>query len=134
MHPILRDRITEIEFDKFKVLDKIQIVKRFLIPRICANIGLRAEQFHIPENTIEQLIRRYCPSEAGVRDIKKVMEAIFKRLNLLQLPQELNIPYGQVRPRRVEDKMVITTPIAEKLLIDYKSGNELPMSVQMFYT
>lgn len=130
VHPILRDRITEIQFDRFSVLDKVRIAKKFLFPRICSNIGLRPEKFEISETTLEELIRRYAPGEDGVREMKKMLETLFLRLNLAQLPQKLDIPY-KIKPQK--DVFTITLPIATQLLKGYQAEEGLSVSAQMMY-
>jgi hypothetical protein len=133
VNPILLDRLKPIQFDTFKKKDKIIIAKNFLVPAACKNIGILRDRFYISDKTIEELINRYASTEGGVRDLEKIIEYVFERLNLVQLPQTLNLQYKNVRPKLLDGKVHITTDMAMKLLTGVKDKS-LPMSVQMMYT
>jgi ATP-dependent Lon protease len=115
INPILKDRIEEIHFTTFKTKEKIEIAKKFLIPKFCKNVGL-SPNFHIPEHSIEELIKQYSPYDGGVRKLEKIIEKIFLRLNLVNLPQTLNLNYKDVKPIKKGKYFIINTKIIKKLL------------------
>ena len=119
LNPILRDRLTEIQFVSFKKEDKLVIAKDFLINKACENIGLKINNFILEDNTIRNLIEKYTPiEESGVRSLKRIIETLFLRINLFQLPQDLNISYKNMKFKLKNGKYNITDDIISQLLKD----------------
>ena len=62
--------------------------------KACNNIGLKKENYIFDEDTLKDLIEKYTDKEeAGIRSLKRIIETIFLRINLLYLPQKLNLSY-----------------------------------------
>jgi ATP-dependent Lon protease len=119
LNPILRDRLTEINFTSFKKNDKMIIAKDFLIKNSCKNIGLNHNDYIFPDETILTLIEKYTSNEeSGVRSLKRVIETLFLRINLYQLPQNLNISYKNLKIKKNEGKLKIEKRIVSELLKD----------------
>ena len=119
LNPILRDRLTEIKFNSFKKNDKVIIAKKFLIKRACKNIGLKYDDYIFPEDTITTLIERYTANEeSGVRSLKRIIETLFLRINLYQLPQTLNISYRNLKMKQTGGKYKIGERVVSELLKD----------------
>ena len=119
LNPILRDRLTEIEFTSFGKKEKMVIVKDFLMEKACDNIGLQIQNYHITDSIISFLIERYTPrGESGVRNIKRVIETLFLRLNLYNLPQNLQISYNSLIIKKKNNKYNITKKVIETILQD----------------
>jgi ATP-dependent Lon protease len=119
LNPILRDRLTEIKFSSFKKQDKLIIAKNFLIKRACENIGLQINNYILTDETLLKLIEKYTPNEeSGVRSLKRIIETLFLRLNLFQLPQDLNISYKNMKIKSKEGKYKINETILSELLKD----------------
>jgi ATP-dependent Lon protease len=119
LNPILRDRLTEIKFTPFKKNEKLIISKNFLIKRACENIGLKKENYILDDDTISNLIEKYTVNDdSGVRNIKRVIETLFLRINLFHLPQKLNISYKNINIKIKEGKYIITNEIISEMLKD----------------
>jgi len=119
LNPILRDRLTEIKFSSFKKQDKLIIAKNFLIKRACENIGLRMDNYIFNDDTLSNLIEKYTPrEESGVRSLKRIIETLFLRLNLFQLPQDLNISYKNMKIKSKNGKYKINDTVLTELLKD----------------
>lgn len=77
---ILLDRLNKILIEAYTTLDKIQIVKNFIIKEmnnmICLKINVQIE-----DDIIEYIIENYT-QEAGVRELKRCFEKIFLQLNI----------------------------------------------------
>lgn len=131
LNPILRDRLTEIQFTSFQKEDKLVIAKDFLIDKACENIGLKMDNFILEDNTIRKLIEKYTPrEESGVRSLKRIIETLFLRINLFQLPHDLNISYKNMKFKVQNGKYHITDDIISQLLKDivpYMSSAVLSM-------
>ena len=59
--------------------EKIEIARRYLIPRQLKEAGLTAEQLVIPDETLGFLIRRYT-REAGVRELERLLGSIARKV------------------------------------------------------
>ena len=84
INSILRDRIKIIKLKGFKTKDKIEIAKKYSIPKICKNIGFEEKNISIPEKTLEKIIDSYCP-EQGVRKLEKCIETLIMKINLYNM-------------------------------------------------
>lgn len=70
IQPALLDRMEIIELSGYTVEEKVQIAKKYLVPKQRKLHGLKAEQFKINDTVLEQLIEEYT-RESGVRGLDK---------------------------------------------------------------
>ena len=80
--PILLDRMIKINTEGFKTKDKIKIAEDYLVPSIIKDIGLK--EGDITFNCIEWIISTYASKEKGVRNLKRILENIIKKINILR--------------------------------------------------
>jgi ATP-dependent Lon protease len=66
----LMDRMEIIRIPGYTEDEKVEIVKRHVLPKIIANHGLKAGEFVLPDEAIRDLIRYYT-REAGVRSLER---------------------------------------------------------------
>ena len=85
INPILKDRLTIVKFNGYTIDEKIRIVIDFIIPQLLVNIGFIKDDIIIDEDTIKYIIEKYTNNEDGVRNIKRCIEEIFLKINLLRL-------------------------------------------------
>jgi ATP-dependent Lon protease len=71
----VRDRMEVIELPGYTEDEKLEIAKRYLIPRRLAANGLRAEQCDIAADAIRTIISDYT-REAGVRNLERLIGAV----------------------------------------------------------
>lgn len=87
--PILKDRITEIQFDSFSKNEKIKIAKDFLYPKICKNINISVGDVIITNDMLGHIINCYTKeSEKGVRNVQRALTALIMKINLKHLMSE----------------------------------------------
>ena len=75
----LRDRMEVIEIPGYTEEEKIEIGKRYLLPKQIASHGLQERSVTIPGRTWTTLVREYT-REAGVRQLDRELAAICRRL------------------------------------------------------
>jgi len=75
IQPALLDRMEVIEINGYTLEEKIQIAKKYLIPKQKKNHGLKARDFELVDKVIERMIEGYT-RESGVRGLEKQIAAI----------------------------------------------------------
>jgi ATP-dependent Lon protease len=92
--PILRDRITIIETHPLSLKDKLIIIKDYMLPEICKEIGFNSAEIIFNDDIVTYIIETYT-NEAGVRKIKEKITEIIRDINLNRFYNEkdFKIPY-----------------------------------------
>jgi len=113
----LRDRMEVIELPGYTEEEKLQIARRYLVPRQLEANGLRADQVSITDEALATIIRDYT-REAGVRNLERGIGAVFRhaamrfaegstepiRIDVDDLPEALG-------PRRFENEVAMRTSV-----------------------
>ncbi len=74
----LRDRMEAIEFVGYTAREKLEIARRYLVPRQCESNGLDCEEFTIGDEALSEVIDSYT-REAGVRGLERQIERIARK-------------------------------------------------------
>lgn len=107
----LLDRVELIELSSYTLFEKINIAKKYLIPKVIKQNSLEKSQFQIGDKEIEFIIRHYT-IEAGVRNLQRVFDKLARKITLKIIEGE------------VGDKFVIDIPTIKKLLGVEKISDE----------
>ena len=78
VHPALRDRLEVIELPSYTESEKLQIAKRYLLPRQLEEHGLAKKEVRIPDATLRRVIHDYT-REAGVRQLEREIAALTRK-------------------------------------------------------
>lgn len=78
IHPALRDRLEVIELPSYSETEKLQIARRYLVPRQMEEHGLHKREVKIPDTTIRRVIQDYT-REAGVRQLEREIAALTRK-------------------------------------------------------
>jgi len=73
----LRDRMEVIELSGYTEDEKLQIAKRYLVPRQQEANGVGAEQCTVTDEALRHIIRDYT-REAGVRTLERMIGGVFR--------------------------------------------------------
>jgi ATP-dependent Lon protease len=74
----LLDRMEVLDLPGYITFEKVQIAKRFLIPRQIAESGVSPRRFMISQDAIETIVERYT-REAGVRGLERRIASIARK-------------------------------------------------------
>jgi ATP-dependent Lon protease len=75
----LRDRMEVIELPGYTLEEKVEIAKRFLVPRQIEQHGIDQIDFELPDETVRVLCERYT-REAGVRNLEREIGAVCRKI------------------------------------------------------
>ncbi len=108
IHPALRDRLEVIELPSYTESEKLQIARRYLVPRQLEEHGLSRQEVKIPDSTLRRVIHDYT-REAGVRQLEREIAALTRKATrrivsnghiatpLVLAPESLNDYLGAAR-------------------------------------
>jgi ATP-dependent Lon protease len=114
--PILKDRLTIIKTNGYNLEDKVKIGHQFLITEQINKMGLNSDDIIFDDESLKYIINNFTKEE-GVRDLKRCIEKIISKINLLLL---LNNDYTNINVDYKLDVLEIpfklSTKIIDKLL------------------
>src|SRR5882672_8831665 len=87
--PPLRDRMEVIQLAGYSDREKLQIARRYLVPRQVRENGLTPEQFEITDDAIKLIATRYT-REAGVRQLERTVGRVARKVALRIAQGETN--------------------------------------------
>lgn len=129
INKILLDRIYTINTKGYQNFDKLQIAKNFLIPDIMENTGFNPENIIFSDNIIIYIIQNFT-NEEGVRQLKRCIEIMITRINLLSLVKteeqhKLDLPF------KIDNFQLPFTITTENInqLIDKKEIDTPPLNM-----
>ncbi len=79
IHPALRDRMELIEVSGYIVEEKIEIVKRHLLPKQLSNHGIKKNHIQLSDEVISFIIENYT-RESGVRELDQRLAKICRHI------------------------------------------------------
>ena len=98
VHAALHDRFEVIELPGYTEDEKIEIARRFLVPRQLTANGLSGARVVFAEETLRQLVRVYT-FEAGVRGLEREIGAICRKI-------ARRVAEGARYPRRIQPSLL----------------------------
>lgn len=84
----LLDRIEIIEVNSYTALEKLEIAKRYLVPKQLEKHGLSKQQFKITGSSLTYLIENYT-REAGVRNLERQIGTLCRKVARTLLEDEV---------------------------------------------
>ena len=104
---ILRDRMKIIRVKGYKMTDKVNICKDYIIPKLLKQIGFDDIQINLHNEILEYLIDNYT-NEGGVRKIKELINDILLEINLRKLEGT------KIIGKKIKSTITITEEMIEK--------------------
>ena len=84
VNPILLDRIYKIKTDGFTEKSKMSICKDYLLPKILEECNFTRGDIIFTDDAIRRIIQQYTDTEKGVRNLKRAVETIVAKINVLR--------------------------------------------------
>lgn len=89
---VLLDRFTVIHLEGYGSKEKMEIAEKFLLPGALKQVNL-AERVGVPKDIVSHVLETYAKEEKGVRELKRCMEQIAQKLNMLRLFNSPDLPF-----------------------------------------
>lgn len=134
--PILRDRLNIIKFDSYTAKDKRIIVKKYILPEILNNVGLKLGDIVLSDENINYIIMKYTNNEKGVRNMRRCLEDIVMKLNLIRMvkKEKSNIVFPfDIKNINIELPITVNNEMIKVLLKNY-SKDTIPDFVKNLYS
>jgi hypothetical protein len=116
VNPILMDRMYKIKTSSYLVKEKIVIANQYLIPKIRYEVNFKEGDIVIPDTTLNYIIENYTDKESGVRNLKRCIEIIYKKLNLYRLVKPGTTLFEKENTLVVEFPFHVTTEVVNNLI------------------
>ena len=79
IQPALLDRMEIIEINGYTLEEKVQIAKKYLIPKQKENHGLKSKDFELNEEVLKSIVEGYT-RESGVRGLEKQIASVARHI------------------------------------------------------
>jgi ATP-dependent Lon protease len=89
---VLMDRMMHIQLQGYSQKDKMAIAENFLVPTALRDVGL-TEKVAISKEVLEHMLREYANEETGVRELKRCVEQIAQKINMLRIFNAKELPF-----------------------------------------
>ena len=136
--PALLDRMEVIEFSGYIEEEKLEIAKRFLLPRQLEETGLEDEDIRFYESALKKIIREYS-YEAGVRNFEREIGSVLRKIARLKTekkdyskritPQAIRRFLGPQRFFETESEYEDEVGVATALAWTENGGEIMPVEV-----
>jgi len=138
----LKDRLEIIEMSSYSIFEKMRVAKEYLIPMIHLDYHIGVSEIEISDSALKYLILNYT-NEAGVRDLKRKLETIYRKviLNRMKNKKNLDIVLETKEIKKyLEEKIdsqellpkIVKPGLVEGLAVTENGGVILPFESTMF--
>lgn len=131
VNPILLDRMYKINTSGYTKKDKTQIAQKYLIPKICTEVGFREADIVIPDLVIEHIVENYTEKEEGVRNLKRCLEVVYRKLNLYRLIKPDTPLFEKEMSLKVAFPFSVTNEVVDKLVKQATDDKRMNMNLYL---
>jgi MoxR-like ATPase len=124
---VLLDRMIVIKLKGYDKKEKLAIAENFLLPAALKEVNL-AEKVDISHDILEYIVTEYAGDEDGVRELKRCIEQIAQKINMLRIFNTKDLPF------HIPDFHLPF--LVKKIHVDLflkKKDNDIDVSVQRMY-
>jgi len=89
---VLLDRFVVIQLAGYNCKEKVTIAENYIIPQALKELGLD-ERVAFDKEVVSYVVERYASEEVGVRELKRSIEQIAQKINMLRLFNTKDLPF-----------------------------------------
>jgi ATP-dependent Lon protease len=89
---VLLDRMVVVNLQGYTKKEKAEIAEHYLLPAALREVGL-VEKVGISKEVITHIIETYASEETGVRELKRCIEQITQKVNMLRMFNTKDLPF-----------------------------------------
>ena len=89
---ILMDRMITVQLSGYQTKEKIAIAEQFLLPAALKEVNLM-EKVAFSRDILQHVLENYAAEEPGVRELKRCIEQIIQRVNMLRMFNVKELPF-----------------------------------------
>ena len=89
---VLLDRMIVINLEGYSKKDKMSIAENFLLPTALKEVALQ-EKVAVGHDVLEHIMNEYASEEKGVRELKRCIEAVTQKINMLRIFNTKELPF-----------------------------------------
>jgi ATP-dependent Lon protease len=89
---ILLDRMIVVQLNGYQTKEKIAIAEQFLLPAALKEVNLM-EKVAFSRDILQHVLENYAKEENGVRELKRCLEQIAQRVNMLRMFNVKELPF-----------------------------------------
>jgi ATP-dependent Lon protease len=81
-----------IQLDGYSKKEKLAIAENFLLPGALKEVALE-EKVAVTHDVLEYIMAEYANEEKGVRELKRCLEAVAQKINMLRIFNTKDLPF-----------------------------------------
>jgi hypothetical protein len=89
---ILLDRMLVVKLEGYQAKDKLVIAEQYLLPTALREVNL-TEKVCVSKEIMQHVIETYAAEEDGVRELKRCIESIVQKINMLRMYNDKSLPF-----------------------------------------
>jgi ATP-dependent Lon protease len=89
---VLLDRMNVIHLQGYGPKEKMVIAEQYLLPAALREVNLY-ERLNVSRDILQHIIENYAKEETGVRELKRCLEAIVQKVNMLRMYNAKELPF-----------------------------------------
>ena len=128
VNPILKNRMYNIRVNGFNLKEKTVIAEQYLLPSALKELNL-FEKVSLPTEVIKYIIESYTNGEPGVREMKRAVQTIVSKINLLRFYND-----DKAVPFAIKNFKLPFTIMKDHIDIFLKKKADLDPSIAHLYT
>jgi ATP-dependent Lon protease len=124
---VLLDRMTVVKLQGYNLKEKVAIAENYLLPNAFKELGL-AEKVGISKEVLTHIVETYASEETGVRELKRCIEQIAQKVNMLRMFNSKQLPFY------IKDFTLPFVMKKEHIDLFLKKKEQKDMSIAHLYT
>jgi len=89
---VLLDRMTVVKLQGYNLKEKVSIAENYLLPAALKEVGL-GEKVGLSKEIVTHIVENYASEEVGVRELKRCVEQIAQKVNMLRMFNTKDLPF-----------------------------------------